>query len=205
MKKLVKNIFSIWPLCNLVCWHGRRRCGKVALTFDDGPNDDYTRQVLDILKVANVTATFFLEGRWVEKNPQLVAELIDAGHEIGNHGYDHGDDSVLMQVKKCDDALKKVGVSTNLFRPPLGKLSCIELVRLRLNGYRVCLWSVDLHDSMRHEGKWAVGGLDYSSIQGGDIILMHDDNPICVTELPEIIKAVRNRCLEFVSVSEINR
>ena len=177
----------------------------MALTFDDGPNSDYTRQVLDVLTAENIPATFFLEGRWIEENPQLVAELIDAGHEIGNHGYNHGDDSVLMQVKKCADVLKKVGVSTNLFRPALGKLNLIELIWLRLTGYRVFLWSVDTHDSMRHEGKWAVDGPDYSSIQGGDIVLLHDDNPVCIDELPEIIKTARDRHLEFVPVLEVNR
>ena len=203
MKKVVKNIFSIWPLCDLVCWHGRRSCGKVALTFDDGPNADYTRQVLDILKAENVLATFFLEGRWVEENPHLIGVLIDAGHEIANHGYDHGDAGVLLQMNKGNTALKQVGVSTNLFRPALGKVSFKEVVNVIFKGKKIVLWSFDTHDSMRYEGKWSGGKPDYSNIRAGDIILMHDDNPVCVAELPLIIQQVKRMGYEFVCILDL--
>ena len=176
----------------------------MALTFDDGPSAGYTKEVLAILRAENVTATFFLEGRWVADNSQLVRAIIDAGHKIGNHGYDHGNNGVLTQMENCEAALIQLEVKTNLFRPALGELSLIESIMIRLRGYRTLLWSFDTHDSMRHEGKWEEGIPDYSSVQGGDIILMHDDNPVCVDELPRLIKAVKSRHLEFVSILEIN-
>ncbi len=204
MKILIKNVFSLWPFCNLICWHGRRSCRKVALTFDDGPRVGYTKRVLEILKREDVKATFFLEGCWVEKNLGLVRDIIAAGHEVGNHGYDHGGDDVFGQFIKGSDILEGMGIVTRLFRPALGKIGLIDLARLWFKKSRVVLWSFDTHDSMRHEGKWGDGKLDYSAIRGGDVILMHDDNPVCIEELPFLIAAVRNIGLEFVYLSRIS-
>lgn len=203
MKLLIKRLFSLWPFRYYICWHGRRGSGKVALTFDDGPRENYTKKVLDILRAENVLATFFVEGRWVEKSPQLVKEIIDAGHEIGNHGYDHGATGVLMQMKKGDKELSRYGIVPRIFRPALGRVSLKEIITILLEGKRIVLWSFDTHDSMRHEGKWREKDPDYSLIQRGDIILMHDDNPVCINELTGLIRAVKERGLTFVRMAEL--
>ncbi len=67
--------------------HGVRTDAKVAITFDDGPNPPQTEQVLSILARANVRATFFLLGKWVDRFPRTVERIIAAGHLVGNHGY----------------------------------------------------------------------------------------------------------------------
>lgn len=66
-----------------------RNEAKIGLTFDDGPNPFYTRKVLEILKEKNVTATFFLIGKWVEKYPDIVNDIVKSGHTVGNHSYSH--------------------------------------------------------------------------------------------------------------------
>lgn len=203
MKLLIKRIFSLWPFRLWLCWHGCRNSDKVALTFDDGPRVGFTNEVLDILEAENILVTFFLEGRWVEKNSELVAEIINAGHEVGNHGYDHSNVGGAVQMAKGAAALQKVGVMTRLYRPALGKISFKEFIYFCMKGYRTVLWSFDMHDSMRHEGKWSGATPDYFNIQGGDIILMHDDNPLCIDELPSLIRTVKERQFQFVSVSAL--
>jgi len=65
------------------------------------------------------------------------------------------------------------------------------------------IWSVDVHDSMRHEGKWLGPEPDYSRVTAGDIVLMHDDNPVCVDDLPRLIESLRAKNLIPVTVSEL--
>ena len=72
-----------------------------------------------------------------------------------------------------------------------------------MRGYTTVLWSFDARDSMRYEGKWGGHPPDYGRIEAGDIVLMHDDNPVCVEDLPGLIDTVREKGLEPVTVSEL--
>src|ERR1019366_3048145 len=72
-------------------WHGDAAAKKIALTFDDGPNEPYTAEILKILKENQVRATFFLLGKNVEADPQTARDILASGHVIGNHSYDHWD------------------------------------------------------------------------------------------------------------------
>jgi hypothetical protein len=78
-------------------------------------------------------------------------------------------------------------------------------MRLWLRGYPTAMYSFDAHDSMRLEGKWKGPAPDYSSIKGGDIVLMHDDNSLCVDELPSLLESAREKNLQTVTVSELIR
>jgi len=114
-------------------WYGRtftdlpRGSKKMALTFDDGPNDPYTLKLLDVLAKHNVKATFFLIGRYVEQRPDLAREVSKAGHIIGNHTFDHpllifkSSGEIRAQLQNCERTLsEKIGSHSNLFRPPFG-------------------------------------------------------------------------------------
>lgn len=199
----IQAVFARPPLARAVCWRGSRRRNLVALTFDDGPRSRFTPRVLDLLRGAGARATFFLEGRRVEKHPDLVRRIVDEGHEIGNHGYEHNGEALQTQAARCEKALSDRGVCTRLFRPPMGRIAARDILRFVARGYRVVLWSVDRRDSLRHEGKWTGPAPDCGQVRAGDIVLMHDDNPVCLAELPELLAVLKRQKLGAVTVSEL--
>ena len=200
--RLVTGVFSVAPFSRVVCWRGSRSVPQVAITFDDGPDAAVTPRVLEILARENVRATFFLLGRAIEKCPGLLKEMSDAGHAIGIHGYDHRTTGIREQVEKCAAVLAQYGIAASLFRFPLGSMNLRDLLWVRKRGYTSVQWSFDAHDSMRAEGKWD-DAPDYDAIRRGDIVLMHDDNEVCVDELPKLIQGLKGRGLNMVTVSEL--
>jgi peptidoglycan/xylan/chitin deacetylase (PgdA/CDA1 family) len=159
--------------------------------------------VLDILAGHGAAATFFVQGNHVERHPETLRRIVDAGHEVGNHSYDHSRPDPFGQAILCDAVLGRHGVRTRLFRPPGGAFSARDLARLAWAGYSTVLWSLDAADSMREEGKWRGPDPDYSSVRRGDIVLMHDDNARCLADLPILLTAVREKGLRAVVVSEL--
>lgn len=200
---ICQSAFSLPFLRRRLCWRGPRGCGRVAITIDDGPEPDITPQVLAILAERNVRATFFMMGEKVEQHAALVAGVRASGHAIGNHGYDHRPGNIPGQVQQCRLALQRQNADTSLLRPPAGRLTVRELLGHWLRGYSVVLWSFDARDSMRHEGRWSGPPPDYTRVRAGDIILMHDDNPLCVRELPRLIDALSENGLQAVTVPEL--
>lgn len=185
-----------------VCFRGRRSSRHVAVTFDDGPHPEYTDQVLEALDRLHVKATFFLLGRELEKRPHMLKRIMDDGHEIGVHGFDHKPSGLPEQIHRCEALLSEAGVTSALLRPPAGRISMPELLWVLSRRYAAVFWSFDAHDSMRHEGKWREPA-DYDCIAAGDIVLMHDDNPVCVRELPALVDATRGNGLEPVTISQL--
>ncbi|MCX7590863.1 MAG: polysaccharide deacetylase family protein [Kiritimatiellae bacterium] len=201
----VQTLFSLPFLRRRLCWHGSRLGRQVAITFDDGPNEHTTLRVLDVLRGRGVKATFFVLGREVAKWPHVVRAVADAGHEIGIHGHDHRPENFLQQLRRCEEQLAALDIRPSVLRPPAGVLRGVEMFRLLWGRrkYPTVLWSFDAHDSMRHEKKWAGARPIYDAIRPGEIILLHDDNPVCLAELPELLQVVADRHLEPVTVSEM--
>ena len=201
-RRALETIFS-WPgLRSHLCWRGLRGRRRVALTFDDGPDPEFTPAVLNVLAERRARATFFLVGERVDESPELVQQILGAGHAIGNHGYDHRPDKIVEQMRACRLSLHRSGVRTKLVRPPAGRLDPGTLVALWRLQCSVVLWSFDAHDSMRHEGKWRES-VDYDGAQDGDIILLHDDNPVCVSELPGLLDLLDAKELSPVTVQDV--
>lgn len=104
---------------------------KIAITFDDGPNPDYTEMLLEGLAEREVCATFFLLGKEVEKYPDIVRDIYDEGHLIGTHAYEHvnlsnlNDKAAIEQVDRTNEAIKEItGESPEFIRPPFGCWKC---------------------------------------------------------------------------------
>lgn len=202
-KGLVAELCSYPPLNRVVCWRFPRAQKKVALTFDDGPNPVYTRGVLDILEKHSARATFFVLGAAIEKNPGVFQDIVDAGHEIGIHGYNHTHDDLSGQTRRTLEIVSRFGVSSKLFRPPHGVMEPRTRWWMMRNRLSVVLWSVDARDSLRHERKTAIDGHDsFDRIRAGDIVLLHDDNPLCGADLLEIIGVLNREKLAAVPVSD---
>lgn len=191
----------------------------VALTFDDGPSPVWTPQILDELKKADVKATFFMTGQHAEKYPAVAKAVAVAGHEIGNHSYDH---HVLLyytpqelekEIKDAQQAIKEAtGRTTTLFRPPKAWITGSEKTQIRELGYHVVLWSLNSKDWVTFDDEIVVSYLTHA-IAPGDIILFHDSGGVFSTEggdrhetvktIPDLVAKLRTQGYQFVTVSEL--
>ena len=179
---------------------------KVAITFDDGPNADYTEELLAQLKERGVSATFFLLGKEVEKYPAIVKEIHEEGHLIGTHAYEHvnlknlSDKAAVEQVDKTNAAIHEIiGEFPEYIRPPFGcwkpnldyETTMIEV-----------LWDVDPKD-------WATSNASViaqrvlGDVGENDIILLHDASESSVLAAFKIIDELKAQGYTFVTVEEI--
>ena len=167
-------------------WYGRTFTGlargtkQLALTYDDGPNDPHTFRLLEVLARHNVHATFFLIGRYVQQRPDIVREVVKAGHVVGNHTFTHPllifktAAEVRRELTDCRQAIQDaIGEHSNLFRPPFGGRRPAVLRIARELDLEPIMWNVTGYDwnappAAEIERKVS------SQIHGGDVILLHD-------------------------------
>ena len=179
---------------------------RVALTFDDGPNPEYTEKLLDGLKDREVKATFFLLGNQVELYPDIVKRMHEEGHLIGNHSYDHVNLGALCeseactQIKKTNDAIYKVtGEYPEYLRPPFGS------VKNKLDedmNMIVTLWDIDTRD-WEVQNVASIESKVLGKAKDGEIILMHDAYATSVTAALDLIDKMKQDGYEFVTVDEL--
>ncbi|MBX3242178.1 MAG: polysaccharide deacetylase family protein [Chitinophagaceae bacterium] len=114
------------------------------LTFDDGPNPEATAFVLDTLKLYNGKATFFCLGKNVAEHPDMYARILEEGHAVGNHTYNHLNGWKTNDKKYFDDITKASRyIDSGLFRPPYGKISTLQTKYIpKAFGMKVVMWSV---------------------------------------------------------------
>jgi peptidoglycan-N-acetylglucosamine deacetylase len=152
-----------------------------ALTFDDGPHAQGTPAVLDILAGADVSATFFLVGEQVLRNPSLPGEILAAGHTIGLHCHRHRNLLRLAPWQVRDDLRRAraviedaSGVSPVLYRPPYGVLNASALRLARRSGWRTLLWTHWGRDWEKSATPDSIARLVTDGVTEGSILLLHD-------------------------------
>jgi peptidoglycan/xylan/chitin deacetylase (PgdA/CDA1 family) len=175
--------------------------GKICLTFDDGPDPAWTPRVLTALRRRAAQATFFVQARRAEEHPDLIAAMLEAGHEVGFHCLDHvrhsqrSAEGVEADLMTGLDMLAALGVRARAWRAPWG----IETdATRRLAGereLRLWGWNVDTHDWRGDDVRKMFGALEaQGGLRGGDVILMHDAlGP----------GALRDGCPETVALTEL--
>jgi peptidoglycan/xylan/chitin deacetylase (PgdA/CDA1 family) len=196
--------FQYRPLRSVMCWRiPQQPAGrKIALTFDDGPHPEHTNEVRELLAEHSVRATFFVIGQQIEEHPDVFQRVVDDGHEIGVHGYVHNNREMPRQVLRTLDILAEFGVRPSLFRPPNGVIGLQTQLWMATHDFTTVLWSFDCRDSMRHEGK--PGDCDrLSSIRPGEILLLHDDNPLCIEDLGRLLNHFEANDLEPHVLSDL--
>ena len=203
-KRATMAVMAHRPLCRLLSWRVARAGKQIALTFDDGPRPTFTPRVLDILAEHGIRATFFVLGAQVEKFPALLQRTLAAGHEVGVHGYDHSLVELPHQMERTVRIVRELGGRPLTLRPPGGRLSPGILRWSVLNRMPLILWSFDVEDSRRHDGR-VLGRRAFTEVTAGDIVLMHDDNPVCVAELPDLLQTIKEKALEPARVSDLLR
>lgn len=155
-------------------WRMDKNVKAVYLTFDDGPIPRITPWVLDVLGRYGIKATFFLVGDNVRKHPEEFQMILDRGHRVGNHtfnhfgGFKHLDCDYLGNTEKANELIK-----SNLFRPPHGWMSWGQYMALR-NRYRIVMWDLVTRDySKRLNGPQVLGKVK-KYVRNGSIITFHD-------------------------------
>jgi len=200
---------------DIVFLSGSSKSNKIALTFDDGPSEVTSNQVMDILQRYDVKGTFFLVGQNVSQYPQVVARMVREGHVVGGHSWSHiqlqkaTPESIAREVADTENAIYRVtGLRPAFVRPPYGSLNRDGLEYLQRNGYKVINWSVDSLDWKYPNDSRQVLINVFKDVRGGSIILFHtlpgnDPSGIIDTVLPQVICSLKSQGYRFVSVDEL--
>lgn len=179
---------------------------KVAITFDDGPNPQYTELLLDGLRERNVRATFFLIGKQAEEYPDLVKKMDEDGHLIGNHTYSHVDlckqseEGVVEQVDRTNDIIEEItGKRPVYIRPPFGSWNrSLE----EQTGMLEIFWTVDPRDWECTDCSRVIERT-LEDVKDGSILLFHDASPSSVRAALAVVDILKERGYEFVTADEL--
>ena len=182
----------------------------ISLTFDDGPDKEYTPQVLELLKKYNFKATFFLIGNKIEKNQELVEEIINQGHTIGNHTFSHSNNfgflktnEVIKDLKKANGIIEKFqDIKLNLYRPAFGVTNpriskAVKELKLKPIG-----WSVRSLDTTQDSKEKIVSRVT-EKLKKGDIVLLHDTSEKTVEVLEQFLIFIEKKKWKSVTVDQL--
>lgn len=204
-------------------WYGRTFTGlpagskQLALTYDDGPNDPHTLQLLDVLAKHGVHATFFLIGQHVRKRPDIAREIAKAGHVLGNHTFHHpnlifaSDERTKLELEQCQDVISdSTGHLPKLFRPPFGGRKPGTLRIARSLGLEPIMWNVTGWDWKGRPAEYVEQKIR-RQVRGGDVILLHDgshasfgaDRSQTVIATDRLITQYRSEGFEFVTIPQM--
>lgn len=203
-----------FDLFGRVPWRGRRGHDRVAITFDDGPNEPYTSAILDCLARHGAKGTFFLLGEAIERHPDVARRIEREGHAVGTHTYSHrklhtlAPRAIADEVDRGEAALRSAGVRGHgLFRAPHGLKSPFLPRVLRKRGLRLMAWTDGVWDTDR-PGADVIAQRAVSKLRDGEILLLHDGRPglersQTVEALDAILLACKTRGLACVTLPEL--
>lgn len=172
-----------------VVWQRETDSNNIYLTFDDGPTPDITEWVIDQLNEYNAKATFFCVGHNIEKYPDIFRKLVENGHSIGNHTYNHlkgwktKNEEYFNNIEKSESLYH-----TKLFRPPYGKIKPSQIKYLK-DKYKIIMWNILSGDyNPRLSVQQCIDNVIYN-LEPGSIIVFHDSEK-SASKLKEILPVV---------------
>lgn len=181
----------------------------ISISFDASWGADKTIAILDILDRYDVKTTFFLVGSWVDKYPDMVREIFNRGHEIGNHSDTHphmsqlSEEKIRQELRIMSDKVEKLtGVRPTLFRPPYGDYNDRVITVARAEGYEAVQWSIDSLDWKDRGTADIIKQCTYR-VDNGDIVLFHNDSNDIVNALPSVIQHYQSLGFTIIPVSDI--
>lgn len=182
---------------------------KVAISFDATWGADYTPRLLEILKEEKVKATFYLAGFWIEKYPEMVKKIANAGHELGNHTYSHphlnslAEAEIKRELMQTHEMIKELtGKSCTVFRPPFGEYSNKVINVAKDAGYVTIIWDVDSLD-WKNLSAEQIHKRIIEKVRPGSIVLMHNAGLNTPEALPGIIRELKKKGYKFTTTSEL--
>jgi len=179
---------------------------KIYLTFDDGPTPDITNWVLNELEKVQAKATFFCIGNNIEKHPNIVKNLVEKGHQIANHSYNHAKGwgtsatDYIDELIQTEKLLQQFSDTKNLFRPPYGRITRKQIKEVQSLGHKIIMWTIVVGDfSKELDTQKAIDYLTKKT-QSGSILVFHDSVkafPKLQKILPQVLYNLKNRGFEF--------
>ena len=205
MRRIICLILCVLCLCPMTAKAAEEK--YVALTFDDGPSGKYTRRLLKGLYDRDAKATFLLCGYRLKQYPDLADQLLEQGHEIGIHGYSHGNMKTMTRTEIAKEimdtqALLPEDCKALFMRPPGGCCSDAVMQVARARGLAVLGWSVDPRDWATSD-VIAIDTAVVEQVKDGDVVLLHDMTDSSVDAALAIIDHLQAQGFTFVTVSEL--
>lgn len=176
---------------------------SLFLTFDDGPTPDITPQVLKILEKYNAKATFFCLGKQVEANPELFKSIIEQGHAVGIHGYQHVSGISITKrafaenIERCCRL-----ISSHIVRPPYGRMTLSQYLWLKKR-YKLVLWDVMAYDFEKDISVDTVVANVCNNVRNGSVIVFHDTErtkKVLVSALPIILYKLKDYSFKKIEI-----
>ena len=176
---------------------------SVFLTFDDGPTEELTLWILNLLREEDIKATFFCVGENVQKHPQLFERIKAEGHTIGNHTMRH-EKGVRTSKKNYLASIEEANgfIDSAIFRPPYGRM-WVSYSRAIRKKYKIIMWSWLSNDFDASLATETIIQKAKTQIKGGDILVLHDNPKVegRIKELlPELITVIRDKGLKFEAI-----
>lgn len=199
--KFIKKIFSnyVWDIPNTD--------NIIYLTFDDGPTPEVTEWVLEELKKHKAKATFFCIGKNIDNHPKLFLKVVNDGHAIGNHTFNHlqgwktNTDDYLANICLCESSINNFQTSKyKLFRPPYGKIKISQSKKLRKLGYQIIMWDVLSADFDQTISKQKCLENVLENVVSGSVVVFHDSIKAYQNlefVLPRVLKTLKERGFKF--------
>ena len=183
---------------------------KIAISFDAAWGNDDTEKLISILKQFNVPATFFVVGSWVDKYPQSVKQLADAGHSIQNHSNTHpymtkiSTEKIIAELKTCNEKIAKItGKTPTLHRFPYGDYNNKTVSAVESIDMFPIQWDVDSKDWMESATVDTIINNVLSKVKNGSIILFHNDAKYTPDALPTILERLISQGYSFVLLENL--
>lgn len=189
-------------------FHGNIDQNKVAFVCNVFWGEEFLPDMLKTLEDNNVHITFFIGGTWAKDNPDILKNIVEKGHEVANHSYNHPHPNTLSKDKNKEQILKAetiiqqiTGVKTSLYAPPYGEYNDVVLNAAQELDYKTIMWSIDTIDWKRPPSE-IVKSRVLKKIHNGAIVLMHPTEPT-KKALPELLKELREKGYNITTVSDV--
>ena len=198
--------FYMKPICSL-----KTNEKKVAITFDDGPEENNTHQILAVLEKFGIKAAFFCIGEQVSKNPDLVRTIDAMNHIVGNHSYSHSKWFDFYSKKKMKEELQRteqvieqtIGKKTKLFRPPFGVTNPALAKTVKDMNYIPVGWSIRSLDTRSSKRYRRIINRIVRKLKPGSIILLHDKHPDIALILENTLEYIMKSGYEIVRLDHL--
>jgi len=226
MVKVIEGLVLTYLACIVFVDYWLRNCSKnvirrfectsnrIALTFDDGPDEMYTGQLMDLLKKYNVKATFFVVAEKVKKNPQLIDRMKFDGHLVAMHSLKHKNEILSFpwetyhEFKKTALIFNENKLEINYYRPPWGHFNLFNYYFAVKNNMKTVLWTVEAADWEKDKSPEEIFDTLISKCKPGDIIVLHDSGGAkgapqqTIEALKMFIPSCINSGIKFVTIEE---
>jgi peptidoglycan-N-acetylglucosamine deacetylase len=207
----------VWGACNVssgfympVICSADTKEKVIAITFDDGPLQEYTPQILDILHQHQAPAAFFCIGKNISGREELLKKIDAEGHVIGNHSFTHhfwfdmfGSRKMLAELQQMDNEVSDtIGKKPRLFRPPYGVTNPNLRRAVKRGGYAAIGWNIRSLDTVTPDAATLLNRIK-PAVRPGAVLLLHDSMAVTVQALPELLTYLRTEGYRIERIDQL--